>query len=205
MIDSATSDAGPTSFAPEEGRVERARSSEAPHPLGLAPAPQGKLDVPPGAYMHVGPPLPANALGTAEWLPDDAADNCMRCGEEFSFFTRKHHCRQCGQIFCGKCCASKALLQANSGTAPEARVSAHPFFGPQETDPRKPQRVCQKCFDLLLPMQARHDGAILCAQFCAQFSDGPPPSLRGSPSSRRRSRRRSSSPTSPRRRSPSGR
>ena len=56
---------------------------------------------------------------------------------------------------------SKALLQANSGTAPEARVSAHPFFGPQETDPRKPQRVCQKCFDLLLPMQARHDGAIL--------------------------------------------
>jgi len=40
---------------------------------------------------------------------------------------------------------------------------------------------------------------------CAQFSDGPPPSLRGSPSSRRRSRRRSSSPTSPRRRSPSGR
>ena len=91
----------------------------------------------------------------------DAADNCMRCGEEFSFFTRKHHCRQCGQIFCGKCCASKALLQANSGTAPEARVSAHPFFGPQETDPRKPQRVCQKCFDLLLPMQARHDGAIL--------------------------------------------
>ena len=101
MIDSATSDAGPTSFAPEEGRVERARSSEAPHPLGLAPAPQGKLDVPPGAYMHVGPPLPANALGTAEWLPDDAADNCMRCGEEFSFFTRKHHCRQCGQIFCG--------------------------------------------------------------------------------------------------------
>ena len=161
MIDSAASDAGPTSFAPEEGRVERARSSEAPHPLGLAPAPQGKLDVPPGAYMHVGPPLPANALGTAEWLPDDAADNCMRCGEEFSFFTRKHHCRQCGQIFCGKCCASKALLQANSGTAPEARVSAHPFFGPQETDPRKPQRVCQKCFDLLLPMQARHDGAIL--------------------------------------------
>ena len=66
MIDSATSDAGPTSFAPEEGRVERARSSEAPHPLGLAPAPQGKLDVPPGAYMHVGPPLPANALGTAQ-------------------------------------------------------------------------------------------------------------------------------------------
>ena len=111
MIDSATSDAGPTSFAPEEGRVERARSSEAPHPLGLAPAPQGKLDVPPGAYMHVGPPLPANALGTAEWLPDDAADNCMRCGEEFSFFTRKHHCRQCGQIFCHRCCNSRALLQ----------------------------------------------------------------------------------------------
>ena len=55
----------------------------------------------------------------------------------------------------------EALLQPGSGTAPEDRVAAHPVLGAGETDPRKPQRVCQKCFDLLLPMQARHDGAIL--------------------------------------------
>ena len=103
--------------------------------------------------MHLGPALPSNALGSAQWLPDDAAKNCMRCGEEFTAFTRRHHCRQCGQIFCHRCCNSKALLQPGSGTAPEDRVAAHPVFGAGETDKRKPQKVCGKCFELLLPMQ----------------------------------------------------
>jgi len=103
--------------------------------------------------VHLGPALPSNALGSAQWLPDDAAKNCMRCGEEFTAFTRRHHCRQCGQIFCHRCCNSKALLQPGSGTAPEDRVAAHPVFGAGETDKRKPQKVCGKCFELLLPMQ----------------------------------------------------
>ena len=34
-----------------------------------------------------------------------------------------------------------------------SRVKAHWFWGEQETDPLKPQKVCGKCFDLLLPMQ----------------------------------------------------
>mgnify|MGYP002013717414 CR=1 FL=1 len=57
--------------------------------------------------MHLGPALPSNALGSAQWLPDDAAKNCMRCGEEFTVMTRRHHCRQCGQLFCHRCCNSK--------------------------------------------------------------------------------------------------
>ena len=125
----------------------------APHPLGLASPPSGQLEVPPGAYVHLGPALPSNALGSAQWLPDDAAKNCMRCGEEFTAFTRRHHCRQCGQLFCHRCCNSKALLQPGSGTSPEDRVAAHPVFGAGETDKRKPQKVCGKCFELLLPMQ----------------------------------------------------
>ena len=32
-------------------------------------------------------------------------------------------------------------------------MKAHWFWGKQETEPLKPQRVCSKCFDLLLPMQ----------------------------------------------------
>jgi len=46
-----------------------------------------------------------------------------------------------------------ALLQPDSGTLPEDRVAAHPVWGSVETDVRKPQKVCGKCFDLLLPMQ----------------------------------------------------
>ena len=130
-----------------------ASSAPGAHPLGLASPPSGQLEVPPGAYVHLGPALPSNALGSAQWLPDDAAKNCMRCGEEFTAFTRRHHCRQCGQIFCHRCCNSKALLQPGSGTAPEDRVAAHPVFGAGETDKRKPQKVCGKCFELLLPMQ----------------------------------------------------
>ena len=124
-----------------------------PHPAGLPPPPSGRLDIPPGAYVYTGPPLPPNALGRSEWLPDDAAPNCMRCGTEFNMLTRRHHCRQCGEIFCKRCCCQRALLQLDSGTDQKERVKAHWFWGKQETEPLKPQRVCSKCFDLLLPMQ----------------------------------------------------
>jgi lipid-binding SYLF domain-containing protein len=123
------------------------------HPAGLPPPPSGRLEIPPGAYVYTGPPLPPNALGRSEWLPDSAAPNCMRCGEEFNTFTRRHHCRQCGQVFCNRCCNSKALLQPDSGTETATRVKAHWFWGKEEADPLKPQKVCGKCFDLLLPMQ----------------------------------------------------
>ena len=128
-------------------------TAAATHPAGLPPAPSGRLDIPPGAYVYTGPPLPPNALGRAEWLADETVPNCMRCGEEFNFTLRRHHCRQCGQIFCYRCCNSKALLQPDSGTPREHRIQAHWFFGETETDPLKPQKVCGKCFDLLLPMQ----------------------------------------------------
>ena len=124
-----------------------------PHPAGLPPPPSGRLDIPPGAYVYTGPPLPPNALGRSEWLPDDAAPNCMRCGTEFNMLTRRHHCRQCGEIFCKRCCCQRALLQLDSSTDQKERVKAHWFWGKQETEPLKPQRVCSKCFDLLLPMQ----------------------------------------------------
>ena len=31
--------------------------------------------------------------------------NCMatECGAEFTMVIRKHHCRGCGKVFCGKC------------------------------------------------------------------------------------------------------
>ena len=37
------------------------------------------------------------------WLKDEDVDYCMECRAEFGIFTRKHHCRNCGGIFCGKC------------------------------------------------------------------------------------------------------
>jgi len=119
--------------------------------------------------------LPPNALGTAVWLADDEAPNCMRCGEEFNLTTRRHHCRQCGEIFCHRCCNSKALLQPDSGTDRDSRVKAHWFWGKEETDPLKPQKVCSKCFELLLPMQPFLTATLSKANQAPDFS---PPTMK---------------------------
>ncbi|CAO3586993.1 unnamed protein product [Absidia cylindrospora] len=37
------------------------------------------------------------------WMPDENCKECFECGAHFNLFRRKHHCRVCGQIFCGKC------------------------------------------------------------------------------------------------------
>ncbi|XP_034942912.1 1-phosphatidylinositol 3-phosphate 5-kinase [Chelonus insularis] len=41
------------------------------------------------------------------WMPDKKAKQCYECGERFTTFRRRHHCRVCGQIFCSKCCSDE--------------------------------------------------------------------------------------------------
>ena len=38
------------------------------------------------------------------WVDDTAVTHCYECQTLFSFFLRKHHCRNCGRIFCFDCC-----------------------------------------------------------------------------------------------------
>ncbi|CCW68872.1 unnamed protein product [Phytomonas sp. Hart1] len=37
------------------------------------------------------------------WERDEDALNCNACGDTFALTLRKHHCRNCGYIFCRKC------------------------------------------------------------------------------------------------------
>jgi len=41
----------------------------------------------------------------ALWIPDNKATTCLMegCGTKFSVLKRKHHCRQCGWLICGRC------------------------------------------------------------------------------------------------------
>ncbi|KAL8730008.1 MAG: hypothetical protein Q9166_004331 [cf. Caloplaca sp. 2 TL-2023] len=54
------------------------------------------------------------------WMKDENARDCFYCGDSFSTFRRKHHCRTCGQIFDAKC--TSILPGAQFGHAGSIRV-----------------------------------------------------------------------------------
>ena len=39
----------------------------------------------------------------AIWVPDGKTDGCMRCGRQFGWRWRRHHCRLCGRCVCASC------------------------------------------------------------------------------------------------------
>ncbi|KAL8476532.1 hypothetical protein ACS0TY_029000 [Phlomoides rotata] len=59
------------------------------------------------------------------WVPDDAVTKCTACRTDFSAFNRKHHCRNCGDIFCDKCTQGRIALT--------------------EDEHAQPVRVCDQC------------------------------------------------------------
>lgn len=70
----------------------------------------------------------SDAMFAADRAPNwTDGDNCHRCRVQFSLVVRKHHCRACGQVFCGKCTPRSCTL---------------PKFGIE-----KEVRVCEDCFD----------------------------------------------------------
>ncbi|CAF3685489.1 unnamed protein product [Rotaria socialis] len=71
-----------------------------------------------------------NNISQRRWLNDHDVHECMKCNQTFSITQRKHHCRNCGNIFCDTCSSKTAIVAAAS---------------------KKPQRVCDQCFKELTP------------------------------------------------------
>ena len=71
-------------------------------------------------------------VGTAkakdEWVPDREASACAKCDSRFTLRRRKHHCRLCGEIFCGACSEARATRGFNGVVF------------------AKPQRACMDCY-----------------------------------------------------------
>ena len=59
-----------------------------------------------------------------KWADDSEANNCILCTTQFTITNRKHHCRNCGQIFCAECSSKKATM----------------------SNFKNPQRVCDNCY-----------------------------------------------------------
>jgi hypothetical protein len=77
----------------------------------------------------------------ASWVPDPCVADCEKCHKRFNQYRRKHHCRNCGHVFCWEC----------SGLKYDLLVPAKK--GGYEKGTRK-VRVCEACFDTLSDIAA---------------------------------------------------
>ena len=66
------------------------------------------------------------------WKPDDSVQRCPGCNTAFGVFTRKHHCRACGGIFCDNC-------------SKETKVVPMPAIRPGKAPETGNLRVCKSC------------------------------------------------------------
>jgi len=56
---------------------------------------------------------PGESLGDVApvWVPDQRVAFCQGCSIEFKLTVRRHHCRCCGSVLCGRCSAYKAPIK----------------------------------------------------------------------------------------------
>ena len=64
--------------------------------------------------------LAEDRQGPVVWVADKDVQNCHLCHEKFSAlkFKRKHHCRSCGNIFCGNCASKRICIPLKNFTTP---------------------------------------------------------------------------------------
>ncbi|KAL1920321.1 uncharacterized protein VTP21DRAFT_1467 [Calcarisporiella thermophila] len=67
------------------------------------------------------------------WKPDEESTCCRFCYKSFTFLRRRHHCRVCGEIYCGPC--SSGLARLDEYGQPD---EMGPFLG----------RICVHCHSL---------------------------------------------------------
>jgi len=48
------------------------------------------------------------------WQPDNSKSHCTNCNGRFTILNRRHHCRCCGILICGKCTQQTLLSSRNT-------------------------------------------------------------------------------------------
>jgi len=63
------------------------------------------------------------------WVLDSSTNECTECNINFNIINRKHHCRNCGKIFCNNCSKNRIIIPNSIYTNKE--------------------RVCVNCYNIL--------------------------------------------------------
>ncbi|XP_041826450.1 pleckstrin homology domain-containing family F member 1-like [Melanotaenia boesemani] len=77
--------------------------------------------------LQAGSYQPSSSFAVS-WIPDQAAQKCMRCFVKFSNTSRRHHCRKCGFVVCHQCSKLKGVID--------------------HIHPTKQLRICKRCHQL---------------------------------------------------------
>ena len=82
-----------------------------------------------------------------QWVPDSNVVQCTECSTDFSLLVRKHHCRNCGKIFCNSCSDYFIKIPTNIDTVPQESnfydiKTYFEYFNLTSEE----QRVCKNCY-----------------------------------------------------------
>lgn len=76
----------------------------------------------------------------ADWQPDKEVRRCLNCKTRFDFIIRRHHCRCCGGVFCGRCSNYFAAYDRRRVKVVKQTVNDSEIA---------PQRTCISCYNIL--------------------------------------------------------
>ena len=82
------------------------------------------------------------------WINDSLVTNCHKCKIKFGyFFTRKHHCRHCGNVFCDSCSSHTIAIPNFIHDKPDVSNywGVSNYILPQTDE----VRVCNECYNLI--------------------------------------------------------
>ncbi|KAG8230902.1 hypothetical protein J437_LFUL002933 [Ladona fulva] len=83
-------------------------------------------------------------LEDSRWVADKESEKCSACGVSFSLIIRRHHCRNCGRIFCGAC--SSHWLALHSAPQSSSLVAGVVESIMSVAGAGKRYRACADCF-----------------------------------------------------------
>lgn len=84
-----------------------------------------------------------------KWQDDSTVSQCYNCSGNFGFMNRKHHCRFCGKIFCGKCVKFRANIPIDFLSKDSKQGTWTDYFSSIYNNTMSEHKVCRTCKDVI--------------------------------------------------------